>query len=154
MRVVSQAVVAIDRDEAVNVDWNLLLQRLELEASDVPDKPDRAGEVFDTLSLRIRGAGSGGGRIDDVTVPLDELRGYHLVDLRDDLFGVIGALPHDRYSSAHVAIYTDSGRHECRIVSNPDYAVDFFVCLALEKPTALHADIAGMDYDYPITWPS
>ncbi len=154
MQVVSQAVLAIQHDEAVNADWNLILQRLEIEAGDVPDDPGRVGEQFDVLTLRTRGGEQGGGAVSDVHTPLDGLGPVHPIPLGEGRYGVVGTVRHDRYSSTHISIDTASGaRRECTLVTNPEYAVDFFVCFAPEEPVGLHADISGMDFDYPITWP-
>lgn len=155
MQVVSQAVLAIAHDDVVNADWNLMLQRLELEAGDVPDEPNRVGERFDVVTVRTRDGQQGGGAVNDVHIPLDGLGQVHLVGLGESRYGVVGTVRHDRYSSTHVALDTVVGeRRHCTVVSNPDYAVDFFVCLAVEEPVGLHADISGMDFDYPITWPA
>jgi hypothetical protein len=153
MQVVSQTVLAIQHDQSVDVDWNLLLQRLELEAGDLPDQPDRVGEQFDAITLRTRDGRQGGGAVDDVHTPLDGLGQVHPVPLGEGRFGLVGTVRHDRYSSTHIAVATASGaRSACTVVTNPEYEVDFFVCLARDEPVSLHAEISGMDFEYPITW--
>lgn len=151
MQVVSQTVLAIEHDETIGADWNLIVQRLEIEAGDVGDDTGRVGERFDAVSIRTRDGHQGGGAVPDVHTPLDGLGTMHVVSLGERRHAVIGTVRHDRYASTHVALATESGRHECRVVSNPDYAVDFFVCLAADDPVSIHTEISGMDYDFPIT---
>ena len=155
MRVVSQSVLAIEHDETVGVDWTLTLQRLQVEPADVPNDPSRAGQAVDVLMIRTRSGETGGGPVSDVSVEIDALGTTHPVSLGENLFGVIGTVRHDRYSSTHVSVETGGGEaRECRVISDPDHAVDFFVCLANERPVSLHADISGMDYSYPVRWPA
>ena len=151
MRVISQSVLAIEHDDSLNLDWNLTLQRLELTSDDVPNEPNRVGEVVDVLTLRTRRGGSGGGVVGDVTQPIDSIGRTHVVELGDEGFGVVGTARHDRYASTHVAVETASGtQHQCHMVSNADYEVDFFVGLSPERPVKLLVDISGMDYSFPI----
>lgn len=154
MRVVTQTVLAIEHDQSLNVDWNLIHQRLELEAADVGDASERVGETIDVISIRTRDGHEGGGAVADVQSPLDGLGQMHPVELGEDRYAVIGTVRHDRYASTHVAVDTASGRHQGRVLTNAAYEVDFFVCLAADEPVSLHADISGMDYSFPITWPA
>lgn len=151
MKVVSQTVLAIEHDESVSTDWNLVLQRLEIETDDVPNHRHRVGRRFDALALRTRDGHQGGGAVGDVQTPLDGLGPVHVVELGDGRYAVIGTVQHDRYSSTHMAVDGDSGRRQCTLVANPDYAVDFFVCLSVEEPRSLHVDISGMDFDFPLS---
>ena len=135
------------------MDWTLTLQRLELEQSDVPNDPSRVGETVDALTLRTRSGMSGGGAVADVMAPLDSIGHTLPLQLGPDLFGVIGAAPHDRYASTHISIEAGTGiQRQCHVITNPDYAVDFFVCLSSDQPVNLKADISGLDYTVPLEW--